>query len=155
MGKYCICFCRVSTQQQDLIQQTNSIISEADRMGYDKDHQIIIEYKESGIQLSSNERAGIDKLKYTIQNNPNIDCVICWELSRIARRADVIYEIRDFFLNNKIQWVVMTPYMRLLESDGKMSQTSSIMLGLFTSLAESEMAIKESNVNKLTSCHST
>ena len=114
-----------------------------------------IEYKESGIQLSSNERAGIDKLKYTIQNNPNIDCVICWELSRIARRADVIYEIRDFFLNNKIQWVVMTPYMRLLESDGKMSQTSSIMLGLFTSLAESEMAIKESNVNKLTSCHST
>ena len=59
MGKYCICFCRVSTQQQDLIQQTNSIISEADRMGYDKDHQIIIEYKESGIQLSSNERAGI------------------------------------------------------------------------------------------------
>ncbi|MBR3609762.1 MAG: hypothetical protein IKL50_07785 [Bacteroidales bacterium] len=45
--------------------------------------------------------------------------------------------------------------MRLLESDGKMSQTSSIMLGLFTSLAESEMAIKKSNVNKLTSCHST
>lgn len=44
--------------------------------------------------------------------------------------------------------------MRLLESDGKMSQTSSIMLGLFTSLAESEMAIKKSNVNKLTSCHS-
>lgn len=71
-----------------------------------------------------------------------------------SRRADVIYEIRDFFLNNKIQWVVMTPYMRLLESDGKMSQTSSIMLGLFTSLAESEMAIKKSNVNKLTSCHS-
>ena len=143
MGKYCICFCRVSTQQQDLVQQTNSIISEAERMGYDKDHQIIIEYKESGIQLSSNERAGIDKLKDSIQNNPDIDCVICWELSRIARRADVIYEIRDFFLNHKIQWVVMTPYMRLLESDGKMSQTSSIMLGLFTSLAESEMAIKK------------
>lgn len=97
MGKYCICFCRVSTQQQDLIQQTNSIISEAERMGYDKDHQIIIEYKESGIQLSSNERAGIDKLKYTIQNNPNIDCVICWELSRIPVEQMLFMRLETFF----------------------------------------------------------
>ena len=143
MDKYCICFCRVSTQQQDLVQQTNSIILEAERMGYDKEHQIIIEYKESGISLSSNERAGIDKLKETVINNPLIDCVICWELSRIGRRADVIYNIRDFFLDHKIQWVVMNPYMRLLENDGRMSQTSSIMLALFTSLAESEMSIKQ------------
>lgn len=143
MDKYCICFCRVSTQQQDLVQQTNSIMLEAERMGYNKDHQIIIEYKESGISLSSNERAGIDKLKDTVINNPNIDCVICWELSRIGRRADVIYNIRDFFLEHKIQWVVMNPYMRLLENDGRMSQTSSIMLALFTSLAESEMSIKQ------------
>ena len=141
MKKYCICFCRVSTQQQDLNQQRSAIISEAIKLGYDLDHQIVIEYKESGISLSSNERAGIDKLKETISTNPNVDCVICWELSRIGRRADVIYDIRDFFLNHKIQWVVMTPYMRLLESDGKMSQTSSLMLSLFTSVAESEMAI--------------
>ena len=32
MDKYCICFCRVSTQQQDLVQQTNSIMLEAERM---------------------------------------------------------------------------------------------------------------------------
>lgn len=143
MGKYCICFCRVSTQQQDLVQQTNAIVAEAIKMGYDKDHQILIEYKESGISLSVNERAGIDKLKDSINTNPDIDCVICWELSRIGRRADVIYDIRDFFLEHKVQWVVMNPYMRLLENDGKMSQTSSIMLALFTSLAESEMAIKK------------
>lgn len=143
MGKYCICFCRVSTQQQDLVQQTNAIVAEAIKMGYDENHQIIIEYKESGISLSTNERAGIEKLKDSINSNPDIDCVICWELSRIGRRADVIYDIRDFFLEHKVQWVVMNPYMRLLENDGKMSQTSSIMLALFTSLAESEMAIKK------------
>ena len=142
MEKYCICFCRVSTQQQDLTQQTNSIISEAERMGYDKDHQIIIEYKESGITLSSNERAGIEKLKDSINGNPNIDCVICWELSRIGRRADVIYDIRDFFLQHKIQWVVMNPYVKLLDDNGKMSSSSSLMLSIFTSIAETEMEIK-------------
>lgn len=63
-------------------------------------------------------------------------------MSRIGRRADVIYNIRDFFIDHKVQWIVLNPYMRLLENDGKMSQSSSIMLGLFTSLAESEMAIK-------------
>ena len=52
MGKYCICFCRVSTQQQDLVQQTNAIVAEAIKMGYDENHQIIIEFKESGISLS-------------------------------------------------------------------------------------------------------
>ena len=141
MKKYCICFFRVSTQQQDLNQQRDAIISEAIKLGYALDHQIVIEYKESGISLSSNERAGIDKLKETISTNPDVDCVICWELSRIGRRADVIFDIRDFFLKYKVQWVVMTPYMRLLEEDGKMSQTSSLMLSIFTSLAESEMAI--------------
>ena len=112
-------------------------------MGYDKKHQIIIQYAESGILLSADERAGIDKLKDAIIKDRDIDCVICWELSRIARRADVIYHIRDFFLEHSVQWIVLNPYMKLLENDGKMSTTSSIMLALFTSLAESEMEIKK------------
>lgn len=148
MSNYCICFCRVSTQNQDLTQQTNSIISEAERMGYNKDHQIIIEYKESGISLSSNERAGIEKLKESINENSNIDCVICWELSRIGRRADVIYDIRDFFIEKKIQWVVMNPYVRLLDDNGKMSSSSSLMLSIFTSIAETEMEIKKERFNR-------
>ena len=143
MDKYCICFCRVSTIQQDLSQQTESIRSEARKMGYPDSNQIVIEYKESGISLSANEREGITALKEAIEKNPNIDCVICWELSRIGRRADVIYSIRDFFISNHIQWIVMTPYMRLLDENGKMSQTSSIMLGIFTSIAETEMEIKK------------
>ena len=120
MDKYCICFCRVSTIQQDLSQQTEAIRAEARRMGYEDSSQIVIEYKESGISLSANEREGITALREAIENNPNIDCVICWELSRIGRRADVIYSIRDFFIQNHIQWIVMTPYMRLLDENGKM-----------------------------------
>ena len=145
---YCVIFSRVSTESQDLIQQTESIKKEAERLGYDDKHQILIEFKESAISKTTEEREGITELKEAINNNPKIDCVICWELSRIARRADVIYNIRDFFLEHKIQFIVMTPYMQLLDADGKMSQSASIMLALFTSLAESEMAIKKERLKR-------
>ena len=147
-NNYCICFARVSTQSQDLTQQTNAIIAEAQKLGYDDEHRIIIEYKESAICLAEDERAGIESLKKTIEENQNVDCVIVWELSRLARRADVMYSIRDYFLEKRINLVCMTPYMRLLEGDGKMSQTSSIMLAIFTSIAESEMAIKKERMRR-------
>ena len=105
MNKYCVCFCRVSTVQQDLVQQTNDVTLKAEQLGYDRDHQIVIEFKESGITLSSDERMGIEALKREINKNPDIDCVICWELSRIARRADIIIEVRDFLVKRKIQWI--------------------------------------------------
>ena len=143
MSKYCVCFCRVSTIQQDLSQQTAAIREEARKMGYSDDHQIVIEYKESGISLSTNEREGISALKSEIEKNPYIDCVICWELSRIGRRADVIYDIRDFLVNHGIQWIVLTPYMKLLDENGKISPTASLMMAIFTSIAETEMEIKK------------
>ena len=71
--KICICFARVSTQSQDLTQQTNAIISEAQKLGYDDEHRIIIEYKESAIYLAEDERAGIESLKKTIEENQNGD----------------------------------------------------------------------------------
>lgn len=143
MSKYCVCFCRVSTIQQDLSQQTAAIRAEARKMGYSDECQIVIEYKESGISLSSDEREGISALKSEIEKNPDIDCVICWELSRIGRRADVIYDIRDFLVNHGIQWIVLTPYMKLLDENGKISPTASMMMAIFTSIAETEMEIKK------------
>ena len=143
MSKYCVCFCRVSTIQQDLSQQTAAIKAEASKMGYPDECQIVIEYKESGISLSANEREGISALKSEIEKNPDINCVICWELSRIGRRADVIYDIRDFLVNHGIQWIVLTPYMKLLDENGKISPTASMMMAIFTSIAETEMEIKK------------
>ena len=143
MSKYCVCFCRVSTIQQDLSQQTEAIRNEARKMGYSNQYQIVIEYKESGISLSSTEREGISALKAEIEKNPDIDCVICWELSRIGRRADVIYDIRDFLVKHGIQWIVITPYMKLLDENGKISPTASMMMAIFTSIAETEMEIKK------------
>ena len=139
-----IVFSRTSTTEQDIEQQTKSLIEEAKRLGYPESRQIIVEYQESAIKLDAGSRLGIKKLKQEIENNKDIDCVICWELTRIARRADVIYNIRDFLLEHKIRWIVLKPSLiEIIDREGKLTQTSSLLLGIFTSFAESEMMIKK------------
>ena len=76
-------------------------------MGYDENHQIIIETIESAIKLSEEERLGIQIMKHYIETDPTIDCVICWEPSRLARRPDVLYSIRDYLLLKKYSYIYL------------------------------------------------
>lgn len=137
-----VLFSRVSSIGQDLVQQTNELHLEAEKLGYDKEHQIVIEYKESAICLSIDERKGIQELKEQIEKTPEIDCVLIYEISRLSRQTTMLYEIRDWLIQHSIQLVCLKPYFRLLEND-KMSQTASILFSLFSSLSESEMMIKK------------
>lgn len=147
MGK-CICFSRVSTKRQDLDQQTSAIIDEAKKLGYDDESIVMVEFKESGISLKEEERQGIERIRELISNDPDIDCIVCWELSRIARRADIIYSMRDFFVEHHVRWISLTPYMELIDSTGKQTQMASLMLGIFTAFAESEMEIKKERAKR-------
>ena len=89
----CILFSRVSTLQQSLESQTDSIKNEALRLGYNENNLILIEQKESAVKLDIEERIGIQQLKHYIENDKNIDCVIVYEISRLARRPKILYEI--------------------------------------------------------------
>lgn len=139
--KKCCIFSRVSSVHQSAEQQTKELLSEAYKNGYSDDEIISIEWTESAIKLAESERISIQKLYDTIESNP-IECVICRELSRIARRPDVLYSVRDFLISHQVQLIITNPYMRLLDEKGKLSQTANIMFSLFSSIAESEMAIK-------------
>lgn len=138
----CILFSRVSTFKQDLEQQTNELVKEAHNLGYDDEHIIAIEQKESAIKLSIYERKGIQQLKQQIESDSEIDCIIVYEISRLSRQSAMLFELRDYLISHSIQLICLKPYMRLLE-DGKMSQTASILFSLFSSLSESEMMIKK------------
>lgn len=142
MGKI-ILFARVSTVGQDLTQQTNELKSEALKLGYSAADQIIIEYKESGISLDTDERKGIAELFKQIENDNNIDCVLIYEISRLSRRPKVLYEVRDWLVQRHINLCCLKPAFRMLEKDGTMSQTAMILFSLFSSISESEMMIKK------------
>ena len=141
--KKVIVLSRVSSASQDLSQQTDEVLREVYKDGYTNSNIIIIEDKESAIKLSEEERHGLNKMKDHINNNPNIKCVYIYELSRLSRRQLVLYSIRDFLIERKIQLICLKPYFRLLEVNGEMSQTGSLMFSLFSSLSESEMMLKK------------
>lgn len=144
--KKCIVFSRVSSDHQDIVQQTDEVLAEAKKQGYRDSEIEVIEHKESAIKLDEEERIGLSHMKECIESNP-IECVFVYEISRISRRPKVIYSIRDLLVSKKIQMVCLKPYMKLLE-DGSLSQTASIMFSIFASLSESEMMIKKERMRR-------
>ena len=135
---------RVSSNHQTLEQQTEAVLKEVRKDGYTDDNIIIIEDKESAIKLSEEERNGLNRMKEYINNDPSINAVYLYEISRLSRRQTTLFNIRDFLIERKIQLIILQPYMRLLDENGEMQQSTSLMFSVFSSFCESEMALKKS-----------
>jgi len=136
---------RVSTQHQDLVQQTDKVKAEALKDGFSSDDIIIIEDKESAVKLSEEERNGLNKLKWHVEHD-DISTVYVYEISRLSRRPSVVYSIRDYLIKHHVQLIVMNPYMRMLKDDGTLSETANIFFGIFASMAENEGYIRQSRM---------
>ena len=143
MTNKAIILSRVSSNHQTLEQQTEAVLKEVRKDGYTDDNIIIIEDKESAIKLSEEERNGLNRMKEYINNDPSINAVYLYELSRLSRRQTTLFNIRDFLIERKIQLIVLQPYMRLLDENGEMQQSTSLMFSVFSSYCESEMALKK------------
>jgi len=135
---------RVSSSPQDIEQQTAQLKAYAASLGYDTSNQIVIETVESAIKLSEEERQGLNMLKWYIEND-SIDCVICWEPSRISRQQKTLYSIRDYLLEHKIQLYILNPFIKLLTDDRtQFDTTANIAFSIYCTLSENEMSIKAS-----------
>lgn len=142
--KKIIILSRISTAAQHLESQTQELINESEKLGYGKSQQIIIEGIESAIKLSEEERETLNKMKYYIEKDNEVDCVICWEPSRLSRQQKTLYSIRDYLLERKIQLYILNPYVRLLNDDRtQMDPTANIVFSLFATISENEMMIKK------------
>lgn len=146
--KKCILLSRVSTQQQTLEQQTNELLRFAKNRGYNDLCIIIIEDKESAIKLDEEHRKGLIKMKEHITNDKDINCVICYEISRISRQQKVLFSIRDYLKERKIQLIILKPYMELLDDKGEITPTANIVFSLFSTLSENEMMLKTERMQR-------
>lgn len=133
---------RVSTGIQDLEQQTNALINHAHNLGYTDTQIIIIQNKESAIKLSEEQRQGLSELKDVILTEP-VKLVLIYELSRLSRRPEVLYSIRNFLVEHGVNLICMNPSFSLLDQNGQMDSSANVVFSLFTSLAENEMYIKK------------
>ena len=135
---------RVSTDKQSISAQTQELKNAAVRLGYSEQNHIILENVESAINLADNERVGLQMLKHYIETDTDVDCVICWEPSRLSRRQTTLYSIRDYLLAHKIQLYILNPYVKLLnDARTQIDTTASIVFSLFATISENEMQIKK------------
>lgn len=144
MGK-CILLSRVSTDQQSLDEQTRNLRSAAISSGYSD--IIIIETKESAIKLSEEERQGLNELKSYIEKG-DIQCVFIWELSRLSRRPKVLYSMREYLQDHKVQLKCLHPDFTMFKEDFSLDTNANIIFGLYVSLCENEMAIKKERFHR-------
>ena len=138
---------RVSTQIQELDSQTQKLREAALYEGYAPEDFIIIEDKESGVKLTEEERNGLNQLKEAVIND-GAKHVIVFELSRLSRRPDTIYSIRDFLIKNGVQLQVLNPSFKLLKADGTLDENANILLGIFCSMAENEGLLRKSRFKR-------
>lgn len=137
--KNAIVLARVSTVQQSLESQTERVLEAAKRDGYAD--PIIIKNKESAVKKDEAHLLGIAEMKQYIEAG-DVECVYCFELSRLSRRPRDLYVIRDYLMEHKVQLVVLNPSFRLLNSEGGLDPTANIVFALFTSMAEQECMLR-------------
>ena len=136
---------RVSTEQQDLQEQTEDLIDIAtNEYSYKRNQLILIENKESAIKRDEEHRLGLVEMKEAILNDPEINYVFCREVSRVGRRYDLLQSIKTFLVTNRIQLVVCgNPRIELLDQDGKITMLGGIMFEIACQRAIEEMEEKK------------
>lgn len=132
-----ICFTRVSTTMQDLESQEREVIAMAKGDGYKENQIILISEKESGYCLDEDERIGITQMKKAIEEQ-TIDCVYCWEVSRIARRLKIVVSISDYLKERKVNLKTRKEGFSIFDYSGNLNPFYTVMMAMLGSFAEME-----------------
>ena len=142
MGAH-VFFLRVSTMKQSIESQFDEMLAFAKSKHSINDEDIIkIEYKESGRKLSEEERAGITHFKKLCEEGTDISFCYISELSRIARKANIILNFTEYLYEHGIQLICKNPSFELLDSKKQKTPTALLTLGVFSALAEQELIEK-------------
>lgn len=134
---------RVSTEAQDFTEQEREIYQMAINDGYKPEDIIAICEKESGIKLEEEDRSGLNRMKELIESNIGVDCVYCWEVSRIARRKKINFSVLEYLTKHKVQLIIKNPSITLFNRDGSINEGAEVVFTLFSQMAESEMRTKK------------
>lgn len=142
-----IILARVSTEGQSLKSQIEKLIDEAKRFGYKEQDITIISGKESGVKLDIEERHTIQQMKKHIDTG-QYNMVFIWEVSRLARRPKVLYEVREYLIEKHVNLRCMTPSFTMLKEDFTIDPTASIVFALFGTMAEEEARLSKERMRR-------
>ena len=89
----------------------------------------------------------MNELKSHIERG-DVSCVFIWELSRLSRRPKVLYSMREYLQENRVQLRCLHPDFTMFRDDFSLDTNANIIFGLYVSLCENEMAIKKERFHR-------
>ena len=125
-------YLRVSTDQQNYDRQKKELLDYCIRNQLDVKY--IFEEKESG---RKDDRPEFKKLCDLTKDD--IQIVVVWEISRLSRKAYMIMKVAEDFADKGISIYALKENLMTLEEDGRWNSTAQIVLGLFASMAQTEI----------------
>lgn len=139
---------RVSTLSQDLKQQTDKVLQDARRRGYEIPEEYILEDKESATKLSEEERHGLTRLKALIETDKEIKAVFAYELSRISRKLSILISIRDFLQAHKVQLYILVPEFKLFDDNWEVGMAANLIFTNMGIMAEEEGRLRNARIKR-------
>jgi DNA invertase Pin-like site-specific DNA recombinase len=141
---------RVSTSYQSYDAQSTELIEYVKRDGYSDEDMVIIKDKESATKLPDEERQGLTKMYEAINDvNNAIEAVYCWELSRLSRKPESLYKVRNELLSKRIDLRTKQENFKLLNSNKELDRNSNTMLGFYISMCENEILQKVERTKRI------
>ena len=136
-----IMFVRVSSNAQDFERQKTALLPLIKSDGYADNEIAIVEHKESATKNDFNSRQSLQELQNYI-NTCNIQNVYVHEISRLARRSDVMYKVMALLEEHKICLVCATPTLLRTIENGVPNPVAHMMFAFLSQVAQSEMEQK-------------
>lgn len=143
--KKAVLFIRVSTVKQDYERQKDLLLPLIKSDGYSLKDIAFIEYKESAIKNDTQNRKSLDELKSVIEEN-EIRNVYVTEISRLARRDDVMYDVLALLERKEISLVVQSPQLirtyEWVNGEWTKNHIADVIIAFMRHLATTEMTVK-------------
>ena len=128
--KKCLLFIRTSTSKQETESQLKETKEYAESLGYNE-FVTIGKAGASAYKVADEYLALIDEMKSTVEKDPEIKAVVCWAMNRLFRNIKMADELKEWFVDNKIQLEIKEPHIKLLEDDGTLSNSSEMVFHFF------------------------
>lgn len=131
-NNYAAIYARVSTQAQEYDRQIREIKRRVEQDGF------VVKYVfEEKISGRAKERPEFEKMRQL--TNDDISRIYVWEISRLSRRAAQILTVVDEFVEKGISVYSLKENLHTLNDDGSWDTMAKLALGLFSSMAQSEL----------------
>lgn len=130
---------RVSTVEQEIESQKVELGTFIKSKGYEEDEIEWLEAKgASARSLNNKYLVFLEDIKSIIKSTPSITAVAMWALNRLGRVESKLMEMKEFFVNNKIQVYSMTPSLTLFDENGEVSIGMSIAFSVYAAMVKVE-----------------